>query len=205
MTANAAIHGLRALYDEWVAGREHHPGKTPLAKLTGVKPETSGGGAEGRSTIEPQFAIAKWVKIPHEFETPLERSAAAPNGSAAADAYTAAKGGRRRRGARQGPTATVLPRKTRASGAEGGSRERAPAPLGSRRRSPRGRPRAAGRCFPAITGFAALQGAADRCAASRTRQPIRFRSKHGGGNIQNALIAVPTGEAIGAWVLDPGP
>ena len=43
--------------------------------------------------------------------------------------------------ARQGPNRRRLQRMKRAIGAEGGSRERAPAPLGSRPSRPRGRPR----------------------------------------------------------------
>ena len=93
VTASAAFNGLWALYTQWLAQREHHPGKTPVAKLTGVKPVTSGSGARKSTNYEPQFEIVKWVKTPQDFEAPPERTAATPNGSAAADAYKAAKHG----------------------------------------------------------------------------------------------------------------
>ena len=93
VTASTAIHGLWTLYEQWIANREHNPGKTPLVKLMGVKPVATGGGGQRSINFEPQFAIVKWVNTPQEFETAPQRSATAPNGSAAADAHTAAKGG----------------------------------------------------------------------------------------------------------------
>ena len=93
VTASAAFNGLWALYTQGLAQREHYPGKTPVAKLTGVKPVTSGSGARKSTNYEPQFAIVKWVKSPQDFEMPPERTGATPNGSAAADAYKAAKDG----------------------------------------------------------------------------------------------------------------
>ena len=91
-TANTALNGFGALYDQWLANREHNPGKAPLVRLTGAKPVTSGGARQRSTNYEPQFTIAKWVNIPEAFQTAPE--GAAPSGSTAApDDYKAAKGG----------------------------------------------------------------------------------------------------------------
>jgi hypothetical protein len=92
-TANTALYGFGALYDQWFANREHNPGKAPLVRLTGVKAVTSGGGRQRSTNYEPQFEIVKWVNSPEGFETARERRTAGPNGSAAADDYKAAKSG----------------------------------------------------------------------------------------------------------------
>jgi|SRR5829696_7169164 len=92
-TANAALEGFGALYDQFLANREHNPGMVVQAKLTGVKPKTSGGGRQKSVNYQPQLAIVKWVNSPEEFGTAPERRTAAPDGSAAADDYKAAKDG----------------------------------------------------------------------------------------------------------------
>ncbi|MCC2651645.1 MAG: hypothetical protein K0Q60_1808 [Microvirga sp.] len=91
-TANAALHGFETLYEEWLANRDRNPDKVVMARLTGVKPVTSGG-RQKSTNYEPQFTIVNWVKAPEEFETPPERSAPTPNGSASPDDYRAAKSG----------------------------------------------------------------------------------------------------------------
>jgi hypothetical protein len=93
LTAKSAIRGLEALYDQWLAGREHNPGKAVLARLAGAKPVLSGGGGQKSTNYEPTFAIVKWAKPPDEFAAAPERPAPPGNGGAAAGAYQAAKGG----------------------------------------------------------------------------------------------------------------
>ena len=75
------MRGLEALYDAWLAGRKHNPGKTVLVRLAGVKPVVSKRRGQKSTIYEPIFEVVRWVKIPAEFEMPPERPAA-PNGAA---------------------------------------------------------------------------------------------------------------------------
>jgi hypothetical protein len=65
-TAKAALRGLDALHDAYLAGQKDHPGCLPVVVLKTTNPITTGEGARKTTSYQPVFEITGWTPRPQD-------------------------------------------------------------------------------------------------------------------------------------------